>query len=213
MIDISLPLGPDLIVWPGNPRVELIPLKRLSAGQDADVSELRMGTHAGTHLDPPSHMIPGGPTSESIDLDVLVGPALVVDLSAAETEIRVEHLATLVPHGTTRLLMRTRNSALWDSADSLFPSSYVALSTGAAEWLVRSSVQLVGIDFLSIEAPGASGRPVHRTLLAGGVAILEGVDLRAARPGPYRLVCLPLRLVGADGAPARAVLFPSAERE
>ena len=213
MIDISLALRHDLMVWPGHPRIELIPFKRLSAGQDADVSELRMATHVGTHVDPPCHTIIGGGTSESIDLDALVGPAFVVDLRAAEGEISAEELAAVVPEKTERLLLKTRNSTLWDVPDRPFPPSYVALSKEAAEWLARSRVRLVGIDFLSIEAPGVPGRPVHRALLAAGVTILEGIDLRGAEPGAYYLVCLPLRLLGADGAPARAVLLPSVGHE
>lgn len=208
MIDISLPLTKDLMVWPGNPRVELVPLKRLAAGQDADVSELRLSTHAGTHLDLPGHTLPGGAMSESIDLDVLVGPAWVGDFTKVEREIDTQDLAEHVPTGAIRLLLRTRNSALWDPLGAPFPSSYVTLSTRAATWLVQSGVRLVGIDFLSIEAPGVPGRPVHAALLSAGVAVLEGLDLRQVQAGPYRLVCLPLRLLGSDGVPARAVLLP-----
>ena len=211
MIDISLPLDGSLMVWPGNPRVELIPVKRLARGDDADVSEVRMSSHAGTHLDLPGHTIPGGVLSESLDLDVLVGPAHVVDLGSIETEIGVEDLEGHVSADVRRLLLKTRNSELWGEGPASFPDSYVALSVEAARWLAERGVLLVGIDFLSIERRGAVGRPVHRTLLGAGLAVLEGIDLRNVPPGAYQLVCLPLRLVGSDGAPARAILLSTTE--
>jgi arylformamidase len=211
VIDITLPLSEDLMAWPGNPQPELVPLKRLADGHDANVSELRVSTHAGTHLDPPRHAISGGATSESIGLDVLVGSVWVADFTYVVDEIHADDLAEHVPSGVTRLLLKTRNSGLWDRPDAPFPSSFVALSTSGASWLVESGVQLVGIDFLSIEAPRHGSRPVHDALLSGAVAVLEGLDLRGVAAGEYRLFCLPLRLLGADGVPARAVLFSRSE--
>lgn len=205
-IDISLPLDAGLMRWPGNPELELRPVKRLANGDDADVSELRMGTHAGTHLDLPGHTIPGGATSESLDLGALVGAAWVADVSDVAGEIGIPDLEPRIPAGTVRLLLKTGNSALWNEPSGPFPASYVALSPSAAEWLAERGVRLVAIDFLSIEARDVPGRPVHRSLLSAGVALLEGVDLRAVGEGPWHLVCLPLRLAGSDGAPARAML-------
>lgn len=208
ILDISVPLGPDLMLWPGNPPFRLDPIKRLSEGADADLSELRVSTHAGTHLDTPGHVLPGARTSESLRLEQLVGPVFVVDLARVRASITATHLASKVQAGTTRVLLKTRNSLLWRDDRSTFPASYVALSESGAWWLVRHGVDFVGIDFLSIEARGVPGRPVHRILVEAGAAILEGVDLSRVASGWYFLICLPLRVVGADGALARAVLLP-----
>ena len=206
IIDISLPLRRGLMTWPGNPHVELTPLKRLARGDDADTSLICLTSHAGTHIDLPSHTIVGGATSESLDLDGLVGPADVVDATDVPDVIGADVLDARVPEGAVRVLFRTANSRLWEDPDAAFPDRYVPLAPDAAAWLVAHGVRLVGIDFLSVEAPGVPGRPVHRTLLEADVVILEGVDLRSAAPGRYDLVCLPLRIEGADGAPARALL-------
>jgi arylformamidase len=195
------------MVWPGSPDVNLAPLKRLAAGDNADVSEVRLTTHTGTHVDFPSHAIPGAANSEVLHLEALVGPAWVTDLGDLEHEIDAGHLER-VPAGTTRLLLKTRNSALWHNPEGPFPSSFVSLTASAATHLVDMGVRLVGIDFLSIEARSDGDRPVHVALLAAGVLILEGLDLREAQDGPCRLLCLPLHLPRSDGAPARAVLLP-----
>jgi len=206
VIDVSVALDDTLMVWPGNPPYRVLPVKRLASGDDADVSELRMSSHAGTHLDMPGHVIAGGALSEAIDLDALVGPAWVVDLPEVADEVRAADLSAIVPNGETRILLRTRNSMLWERR-AIFPDTYVSLSVGAAEWLIDRGFRLVGIDFLSIEARGVPGRPVHAALLGAGVSVLEGLDLRKAPVGSVYLVCLPLRIVGSDGAPARAILI------
>jgi len=204
IIDISRPVGADTPVWPGDPPVTLEPVARLEAGDPAAVSRLTLGTHTGTHVDPPAHFLPGGATVDQLDLDVLVGPALVVDLTATVGPVDPEALAALAT-GHSRLLLRT------GAADGV-------VTGGAARRLVEAGVRLVGVDTLSIEpatrSPGVPGWPpeehyeVHRLLLSAGVVIVEGLDLSAAPAGEYQLVCLPLRVAGGDGAPARAVLIP-----
>jgi len=107
----------------------------------------------------------------------------------------------------TRLLLRTSNSTLWRSLPVGFPDAYACLSPEGAKWIVQNGIELVGIDFLSIEARGATGHPVHHILLENGVVIVEGLDLGNVEPGTYTLVCVPLRVVDGDGGPARAVLI------
>jgi len=207
LIDVSLGVGPEMLTWPGDPAVELDPAKRLAKGDSANVSELRLGTHTGTHVDPPFHFIDGASTADQIDLDVLVGPALVADLRDAGTTITPDELEALkIPDGTERLLFRTPNSSLWSEQPVRFPDSYTALTPEGARWCVERGLRLVGTDFLSIEQKGTPGHPTHVTLLEGGVIILEGLDLSHVEPGPYDLAVLPLKIVGGDGAPARAVL-------
>jgi arylformamidase len=207
IIDISLSIGPDMLTWPGDPPVEIEPARRLSKGDSANVSELRLGTHTGTHVDPPFHFIDMGPTAEVLDLDVLVGPAVVADLRGAGAAITPAELEALnLRSGTERVLFRTPNSELWTSKKVTFPDSYTALTPDGARWCVDRGIRLVGTDFLSIEQRGAPGHPTHVALLKAGVIILEGLDLSRVDPGAYDVTVLPLKILGGDGAPARAIL-------
>ena len=146
---------------------------------------------------------------DELALDVLVGPATVVDLTGRPGPIDPADLeAAGVAAGTERVLLRTDNSSLWRARPPVLPESYVSLSPAGAEWLVERGTRLVGADFLSVESPAGDGYPVHRCLLGAGVVLVEGLDLSGAPAGRYLLACLPLKVVGGDGAPARAVLMP-----
>lgn len=208
IIDISLGVGPNMLVWPGDPPVSVDASSRLSAGDSANVSEIHMGSHTGTHVDPPLHFIEGGAPAHTLALTSLIGPVVVADLRDVTGLIRVDHLEGLdLAAGVTRVLFRTQNSALWRRDPVEFPESYVSLSVEGAAWLVGRGIRLVGTDFLSIEARGAPGHPVHMALLEAGVIIVEGLDLNDVDPGLYTLACLPLKVMDGDGAPARAVLI------
>jgi len=206
--DVSLGIGPEMLTWPGDPPVEVDPTERISKGDAANVSELRLGTHTGTHVDPPFHFIPGGATAEALDLSVLVGPALVADLRDTGDSITPKELDALaIPDGTERVLFRTPNSELWSSGKPVtFPDTYTAMTPEGAHWCVDRGIRLVGTDFLSVERKGAPGHPTHVALLEAGVIILEGLDLSRVEPGAYELSVLPLKIIGGDGAPARAIL-------
>jgi arylformamidase len=208
LIDVSLEIGPDLVVWPGNPGVAVTPTSRISRGDSSNVSEIRLGSHTGTHIDPPSHFLDDGTSAESLPLDVMMGDTTVADLTGTAGPIGRDELDGLSLTGeVTRLLLRTDNSALWAADTRAFPDEYVCLSAEGARWVVDNGIGLIGIDFLSIEARGAPGHPTHRTLLEAGVLILEGLDLSGVEPGEYTLVCFPLKIAGGDGAPTRAVLL------
>lgn len=208
VIDISLGISSAMLVWPGDPSVEVTPSSRIARGDHANVSTMRLGSHTGTHVDPPFHFIEGARTIDQISPDVLVGPAVVVDLRAVERTIEPADLvAAGLPEGVERVLFKTRNSAMWADDRATFPDEYVALSPEGARWLVARGVCLVGTDFLSIEQRGAPGHPTHMALLDAGVVIVEGLDLSRVEPGAYTLACLPLKIVGGDGAPARAILM------
>lgn len=207
ILDVSLGVSASMLTWPGDPPVQVDPAKRIAKGDEANVSELRLGTHTGTHVDPPFHFIDGAPTAEALDLDVLIGPAVVADLRGAGPAIEPADLDELkLPEGTTRLLFRTPNSELWTRDDVTFPDSYTALTPDGAAWCIERGIKLVGTDFLSIEQRGARGHPTHVTLLRAGAIILEGLDLSRVEPGTYDLCVLPMKIVGGDGAPARAIL-------
>jgi arylformamidase len=207
VIDISLPISPELLVWPGNPGIEVLPQQRIADGDDANVSELRIGTHTGTHVDPPLHFVAGGVGIDGVPLEVLMGPAVVADARGLRGELGAAELEGLdVPRGTERLLLRTDNSDLWRGLPAEFPADYACLAVGGARWIVERGIRLVGVDFLSVERRGTPGHPTHKALLTNGVTIVEGLDLGEVEPGDYELRVLPLRIVDGDGGPARAVL-------
>ena len=204
-IDVSVPLRPGVAIFEGDPTFHLERAFSIAGGALCNVSHVDMGVHTGTHLDAPIHFIDGAPASESIPLEAGIGPAWVVDATGiGGPAIGAAELAELaIPADATRLLFKTRNSALWDEAG--FSESFVALDEGAATELVARGVRLVGIDYLSI-APFGNPVGTHQALLAARVAILEGLDLREVDPGPIELLCLPIRLVGSDGVPARVLV-------
>jgi arylformamidase len=209
MIDVSLPIHPKMLIWPGDPGVSIDPASRISAGEGANVSGLHCGTHTGTHIDPPLHFIAGGTPVDRIPLEVLVGPAVVADLTSVQSDIGASELESLdLPAGTERLLFHTRNSDLWREECPAFTEDYVAVTAGGARWLVDHGIKLVGIDYLSVEHRGTPGQPTHVILLGAGVVIVEGMNLGGVAAGDYTLVCLPLRIVDGDGGPARALLLP-----
>ncbi|MEX2229489.1 MAG: cyclase family protein [Dehalococcoidia bacterium] len=203
-IDVTSPIRPGMHAYPGDPVVAMSLASSLADGDGYDVTALTLGTHTGTHVDAPSHFIAGAPAIEALDLDALIGPAYVADAVSASGHLDAAALALLgVPEHAERVLLKTANSRLWDAP--AFARDYVALTEDGARWLVDRAVRLVGIDYLSI-APYADPAPAHVALLSAGVVIVEGLDLRAVAPGDYTLVCLPLLIPGADGAPARVLL-------
>jgi arylformamidase len=204
-IDVSVPVRTGMIVYDGDPVVRIERVMDVAAGDLANLSRMELGTHTGTHVDAPLHFIDGAAGADRLPLDALVGPAVVVDARGASGDIDAAALAALEVPATERLLLRTRNGDLWERDG--FTSDYVGVAEDAAHELVAMGVRLVGIDYLSI-APSGDPAPTHRVLLEAGVVVVEGLDLRSAPAGRYDLICLPLRLEGADGAPARALLRP-----
>jgi arylformamidase len=202
--DITVPLSSALPVYPGDPEVTITPLAQLQWGDAANVSRLVLSSHTGTHLDAPRHFFAEGLAIDSLDLHVLMGPARVCAFPQVTTHLTADDLRPLGLAGTKRLLLQTPNAALWQKMG--FQTNYVALTESAAYLLVEMGVQLVGIDYLSVDAFERQDFPVHRILLRAGVLILEGLDLRAVPPGDYELLALPLLLQHGDGAPVRAIL-------
>jgi RpiB/LacA/LacB family sugar-phosphate isomerase len=198
--DISVAIHGDMHVYEGNPGVNLERDSAIASGAHANVSRLELGVHTGTHVDAPLHFIDGAEGTESLDLDTLIGATRVVDATAVAGDLDAEAVGSLeLPLGFTRVLFKTRNSQLWER--SSFSRDFVRLTGSGARLLIARGVRLVGIDYLSIGDGDA-----HRELLGAGVIALEGLDLRGVEAGSYELVCLPLRLEGSDGAPARAIL-------
>jgi arylformamidase len=203
--DISVPIRSGGLVYPGNPEIDIALQQAIAKGAGANVSTLRFGSHTGTHADAARHFFDDGQPVDQIPLERLIGPALLI---AFADDLRVVGAADLKAHdlkGHKRILLRTRNSALLSQKE--FARDYTYLAPDGAEYLVEKGVEVVGIDYLSIEQFHSGHHRTHRTLLAKSVVILEGLDLSVPAPGEYQLICLPLRIEGCDGAPARAVLI------
>ena len=204
--DISLTIMPDLPTWPGDPGITLDRISKMEAGADANVTHMSMGVHTGTHVDAPFHFLGGDTvTVESLSLDKLVGPATVVYLPDIDLITAADLQNADLPPNADRLLFKTRNSEIWQQGEMQFQEDFVALSADASEYLVARGVVLVGVDYLSV-APFNDSVPTHQILLKAGVVALEGLDLSGVEPGEYQLTCLPLKIDGSDGAPARAIL-------
>lgn len=206
--DISLTISPELPVWPGDTQVLSERVEKMEDGAESNVSRLSMSAHAGTHVDAPFHFLGGDAlTVERLPLDVLTGEAYVVSLGSEVELVTASVLERAgVPPRTRRLLIKTRNSDLWVKRESKFRTDFVALSVDASRYLVQRGLKLVGVDYLSV-APFDQVGPTHEILLKAGIVALEGLDLSAVSSGRYTLYCLPLKVAGADGAPARAILI------
>jgi arylformamidase len=209
-IDISRPLVSGMTVWPGDPAVSVERISSIADGGVANLSAISMCLHTGTHVDAPLHFLDGGPSVAEMPPEALVGPARVIAIRDPKV-IRARELEPLRLRRGERVLIKTRGAARRSKAAEFCPD-YVYVAPDAAALLVERRVRAVGIDYLSIGGPGEEGYEVHRILLRAGVWIVEGLDLSAVSPGRYELICLPLKVPGADGAPARAVLRQARRR-
>jgi arylformamidase len=205
-IDVSVPIHTGMVHWPDNPPVLIERVLDMARGDAANVSKLSLGVHTGTHMDAPIHFIAGGVGIDSVPLDALIGLARVIEIADSDS-IKVEELEPYQPQSGERLLFKTRNSVrCWQTDD--FVEDFVYLSQEAARYLAAQRVQTVGVDYLSVGGFFKDGPETHHALLSAGIWIIEGLNLAAIQPGMYELICLPLRIAGADGAPARAVVRP-----
>jgi arylformamidase len=202
IIDITVPLTPDLARYPDDPPFELGATARIAEGAPFNCTRLSMGTHYGTHVDAPVHFAPQGASVDAIPLGILIGKARVVELGAIERIERAD-LERFDLRDDIRVLLKTRMSGQVRSRT--FHENHVYLSPDAARYLVQAGIKLVGIDYLSIDRHGA-GYPAHQELLGAGVVVVEGLDLSQVEAGDFELICLPLTIVGGDAAPARVVL-------
>ena len=207
--DISLPLATGGVIYPGNPAISITPQQAISKGGSSNVSRLDFGSHTGTHVDAPKHFFDDGAGVDALPLEVLMGPARLLAFDDRVTSIGEAELSAHDLAGVTRLLLKTRNSAWLASGSAEFHPDYTFLAPDGAEWLVRHGIRLVGVDYLSVEQFHSGHHRTHRTLLGAGIVIVEGLLLSEPAAGDYDFLCLPLRLVGLDGAPARAVLLES----
>lgn len=205
--DITLPFSPALPAWPGEPKPVISKLSDIGKGQDANVTRIDTCVHFGTHLDAPSHFIDGGAGVDSLDPDTLIGKVYVAHFPDCTAIDAAALEGASIPADCRRLLLRTRNSDLWDNPDHEFFQDYVAVSSDGAQWLVSRGIELVGIDYLSIEQYTATDFSTHLILLGASVIVVEGLDLREVPSGLFEMACLPMKIVDADGAPTRVILW------
>jgi|SRR5215472_2240453 len=200
-LDVSVPIYGGMVHFPDNPSIEIDTISHVERGDVCTLSALRMGTHTGTHIDAPIHFLPGGAGAEQVPLDNLIGPARVIEIKDPDAvkaeELRVHNLAV-----RERVLFKTANSErCWKT--TRFLHDFISIAEDAASYLASLNTLAVGIDYLSAGSP-----ETHRALLSAGVVIIEGLNLAGISQGRYEFLCLPLKILGGDGAPARALLKP-----
>ena len=206
IIDITIPLSEKTPVWEGEKGITIRRSAVISPKSDYNVTRIEMGLHSGTHVDAPFHILENGAFTDTIPLTKMVGPVQVVFIPENVAVINENVLKAIeIDLSIKKILFKTVNSHYWDQAPAVFRRDYVGLDTSAAECLVSYEMELIGIDFFSISAFDDLHAP-HIVLLQAGAVILENLDLRTVQAGQYNLYCLPLKVVGADGAPARVIL-------
>jgi arylformamidase len=211
IVDITAPLDGKGPYWPGSSGYALHADSHVGYGDSVTNSTLRMDVHAGTHVDAPAHHLSGGVTVEALALENMIGPVEVVEIPPDAPAITAE-LAEAALQGARpeRVIFKTRNSSVWELDQRYFDPSFVGLTFDGASWLAGIGLRLVGVDYLSVQRFGDSD-DTHKVLYRAGAVVLEGLNLSGTRPGNYRMVCLPMLLIGAEAAPARVILIQDEE--
>jgi arylformamidase len=203
LIDVSVPLDASLASYPNNLPFSLEATKRLARGDSSNVSAIHMSAHTGTHVDAPRHFYDHASGTDALPLDMLIGRVRVIEVRS-RAGITADDLSGIDLSEEVRLLIKTQNSRLWGHPE--FHADYVGVTESGAKFLVDHGIKVVGVDYLSVEVFKTPGAPAHHVLLGAGTIVIEGLDLSDVDPGVYELLCLPLKVVGSDGAPARVVL-------
>jgi arylformamidase len=203
LIDVTVPLDANLPSYPGNTPFSLEAIKRIARGDSSNVSSLHMSAHAGTHVDAPRHFIDQASGADAIPLEMLVGRTRVIEVTSRKG-IGPDELSAVDLAEDVRVLIKTANSRFWGTPE--FHPEYVGVTEAGARYVIDHGIKVLGVDYLSVEEFKKPGAPAHHVLLGGGMIIIEGLNLRDVEPGVYEMLCLPLRIVDADGAPARVVL-------
>ena len=206
--DVSVSVAPGMPLWPGDPPLLIERLSGIDHGDACNVSQISCGVHIGTHVDAPLHYVQGAAAVDELPLSALVGPVHVFELAPDVREIGPRELESLEwSSEIARVLFKTRNSSFWATPTHDFHRDFTAFTVEGARWLsARKGLMCVGVDYLSVQLFNDPSPETHCLLLEGGMALIEGLDLSQVSPGRYGLYCLPIKLVGAEGAPARAIL-------
>src|SRR5581483_10042862 len=206
-IDISVPMYDGMVHWPNDPECKISLAVSMANGAPCNLTQMSLSAHTGTHMDAPRHFVRDGRTMESLPLDAVVGPCRVIEVKH-KSMITVEELKPYKLKAGERILVKTRNSTKsWKMArTSVFDENFIYIPAPTAQYLVDCKIKTIGVDYLSVGGYKKDGVQCHQILLGAEVWIIEGLDLSKIKPGKYDLTCLPLKIVGADGAPARAIL-------
>lgn len=202
--DITMPLRNGMVNWPGDAPFAMTRDASMERGDVCNLSRLSLSAHTGTHMDAPRHFIADGATMEQMPLDTLIGTCRVIELECAEQITPHDLLPHDIKRGQ-RVLFKTRNSAR-DWSGEAFDTNFVSIRKDAAEYLVERGVRLVGVDYLSIGGYEKDGVETHQIILGAGICVIEGLRLQGIHPGKYDMICLPMKIEGADGAPCRVVI-------
>ncbi|MDA7818348.1 cyclase family protein [Sulfurimonas sp.] len=200
--DITLGISNSTITWPGNPKVNISKKNSIASGDICNVTNIDIGAHTGTHIDAPYHFVENGKKTESISIDNLIGVCYVLEVET-KSLIELKHIENIDFTKYKKILFKTMNSQYLLQKE--FNENFIALSLDAAEYLIDKGVHLIGIDYLSIESFYSDGS-VHKKLLGNNIVVLEGINLLEVSEGEYELICLPLKVIGSDGAPSRVIL-------
>ena len=207
IFDITVEVSENMPVWEGDPGVKVRQVLAMKNGGSYNLTRLDLGVHNGSHVDAPLHFLENGKSIDQFPLSTMVGPAQVVEIDGHIDLITADVLKTAGIHlETKRLLFKTRNSKYWKMQIQEFQEDFCGVTTDGAQYLATLGLKLVGIDYLSI-SPISDLEEPHRILMRKDVIILETVNLADVAPGFYDLYCLPLKLIGCEGAPARVILM------
>lgn len=202
--DVSVPLRDGMAHWPGDPECHIKRVSRMEDGAVCNLTHISMSAHTGTHMDAPRHFIADGRTMEQMPFEAVIGRCRVYELDC-EDQITADDLKKLRLVPGQRVLFKTRNSTRsW--AMNEFDKDFVSIRQDAAQYLVEQQVMTVGVDYLSIGGFNKDGVETHQIMLGAGIWVIEGLNLAEISDGYYELICLPIKLEGADGAPCRVVL-------
>ena len=207
-LDVSLTLKSGMFHWPGDPPVLIERVHSMDKGDTANLSRIAMGVHSGTHIDAPVHFIKGGWGIDQIPLDALIGAARVIEIYDGMSIKAAELAGHRIAKGE-RILLKTANSRNGLLHRDSFTETFIYMEKAAAEFLVSSSIRILGVDYLSIGGYKKNGPDVHRLLLGAEIPVIEGIDLVGVSAGSYDMICLPMKILDADGAPARVLLKKS----
>lgn len=202
-IDVSVTVRSGMVRWPGDPQVSVDRTKNMNKGDMNNLSFISMGSHTGTHMDAPLHFFANGKGLEKMPFTATIGPARVLEIRDKQC-IRAEEIKAYKIKPGERILFKTRNSTYWKN--DAFYEEFVYIAPDAAEYLASLPVTVIGIDYLSVDGYKDDGDRTHKALLSAGIWIIEGLNLAKVEPGNYELICLPIKILNSDGAPARAII-------
>lgn len=205
IFDVSMNIEDGMVHWPSDPAVSINHYSNIKDGKSSNNSQICFGTHTGTHIDAPHHFVDEGPGIDELNLETLIGPCRVIELENGAGSVTAPFLAGHDIKKGERLLFKTKNSKWINEGDKNFHENYVYVASDAAKYIVDKGITLVGVDYLSVEGYHI-GHETHMTLLGAGVIVIEGLNLYGIEPGQYKIIALPIKIKGSDGAPSRVLL-------